>query len=66
MNENIFRILTAIFFFTGIGISVYFRREADQESGEKVSRSGDGMPIMTIVYRGHRKRTGRFFPKAGG
>lgn len=38
MNENIFRILAALILFTGIAISSYFRRKADRESGEKLSR----------------------------
>lgn len=49
MNENIFRILAALIFFTGIGISSYFRRKADRDSGEKVSRSVDGTAFMTII-----------------
>jgi protein-S-isoprenylcysteine O-methyltransferase Ste14 len=49
MNENIFRILAAVVLFTAIGISSYFRRKADQESGEKISRSVDGTVMMTII-----------------
>ena len=49
MNENIFRILAAVILFTGVGISIYFRRKADQETGEKVSRSVDGNVMMTII-----------------
>jgi protein-S-isoprenylcysteine O-methyltransferase Ste14 len=49
MNENIFRILAAIVLFTGAGISIYFRRKADQESGEKVSRRVDGSLMMTVI-----------------
>ena len=52
MNENIFRILAALLFFTGMGISSYFRRKADQESGEKVSRKADGTFMMTIIRLG--------------
>ena len=52
MNENIFRILAAIILFTGISISVYFRRKADRESGEKISRSVDGKVLMTIIRIG--------------
>ena len=37
MNENIFRILAALILFTGMGISIYFRRKADRDSGEKLS-----------------------------
>ena len=52
MNENIFRILAALIFFTGIGISSYFRRKADRESGEKISRKVDGTVFMSIVKIG--------------
>ena len=52
MNENIFRILAAIILFTGIGISVYFRRKADSDSGEKISRKVDGTPTMTMIRIG--------------
>ena len=52
MNENIFRILAALIFFTGIGISSYFRRKADRDSGEKISRSVDGTIFMNIVRLG--------------
>jgi len=52
MNENIFRILAALILFTGIGISSYFRRKADRESGEKISRKVDGTVFMTIIRLG--------------
>ena len=52
MNENIFRILGALIFFTGIGISSYFRRKADKESGETVSRKTDGNTLMNIIRIG--------------
>lgn len=52
MNETIFRILAAITLFTGIGISTYFRRKADRDSGEKLSRSADGTVMMTIIRMG--------------
>ena len=52
MNENIFRILAAIILFTAIGISSYFRRKADRESGEKISRQADGTPMMTVIRLG--------------
>jgi len=35
MNENIFRILAMVILFTGVGISSYFRRKADKDTGEK-------------------------------
>jgi protein-S-isoprenylcysteine O-methyltransferase Ste14 len=49
MNENIFRFLAAIILVSGIGISVYFRRRADQETGETVSRSVDGTAMTAII-----------------
>jgi protein-S-isoprenylcysteine O-methyltransferase Ste14 len=52
MNENIFRILLAVILFTAIGISSYFRRKADRESGEKISRNVDGSVFATIVKIG--------------
>ena len=52
MNENIFRILAAIILFTGIGISSYFRRKADRDTGEKISRRVDGTVMMTAIRIG--------------
>ncbi|HZM21520.1 MAG TPA: isoprenylcysteine carboxylmethyltransferase family protein [Anaerolineales bacterium] len=52
MNENIFRILAAIILFTGIGISGYFRRKADRDSGESISRKVDGTLTMTLIRIG--------------
>jgi len=52
MNENIFRILAAFIFFTGIGISSYYRRKADKETGEKISRKVDGSVMMTVIKIG--------------
>ncbi|MBN2116611.1 MAG: isoprenylcysteine carboxylmethyltransferase family protein [Anaerolineales bacterium] len=52
MNENIFRILAAIILFTGIGISSYYRRKADKENGEKISRKVDGTAMMTVIRVG--------------
>ena len=52
MNENIFRIFAAIIFFTSVGTSIYFRRKADIESGEKISRSVDGTALMTVIKIG--------------
>jgi len=52
MNENIFRILAAAILFTGIGISSYFRRKADRDTGEKISRKADGNAMMTIIKIG--------------
>jgi protein-S-isoprenylcysteine O-methyltransferase Ste14 len=52
MNENIFRIFAALTLFTAIGISSYFRRKADRDSGEKISRSVDGSAMMTLIKIG--------------
>ena len=52
MNENIFRMLAAVILFTGIGISSYFRRKADKESGGSISRKVDGTPMMTVIRIG--------------
>jgi protein-S-isoprenylcysteine O-methyltransferase Ste14 len=49
MNENVFRTLAAIVFFTGAGISIFFRHRADQQSGEKVSRRVDGSLMMNLI-----------------
>ncbi len=52
MNENIYRILSAVIFFTAIGISSYSRRKADKNSGETVSRKVDGTPMMLLLVIG--------------
>ena len=49
MNENIFRLLAAIILFTAIGISIYFRRKADRDSGEKISRRRDGTAMLIVI-----------------
>jgi len=52
MNENIFRILAALILFTGVGISSHFRRKADRDTGEKISRTVDGTPMLTLIKIG--------------
>ncbi len=52
MNENIFRILAALILFTEMGISSYYRRKADKDTGEKISRKVDGSAMMTIIKLG--------------
>jgi protein-S-isoprenylcysteine O-methyltransferase Ste14 len=52
MNENTFRILAALILFTGIGISSYYRRKADKDTGEKISRKVDGSIMMTAIKIG--------------
>jgi protein-S-isoprenylcysteine O-methyltransferase Ste14 len=50
MNDNLFRILAIIIFVICAGISIYYRRKADRESGERVSLKDEGLPI-TIALR---------------
>jgi protein-S-isoprenylcysteine O-methyltransferase Ste14 len=52
MNENIFRILAALVLLTGMSISFYYRRKADRESGEKISRKVDGSLMMNMIKLG--------------
>lgn len=52
MNENTFRILAGLILFTGIGISSYYRRKADKDSGETVSRKADGSLTMNVIKIG--------------
>jgi protein-S-isoprenylcysteine O-methyltransferase Ste14 len=52
MNENIFRVIAAVIFFSSIGISGYHRRKADKDSGETLSRRADGNVLMTIIKLG--------------
>lgn len=48
-TETIFRILAAVILFTAVGISTTFRRKADRDSGEKLSRKADGTPMMLVI-----------------
>lgn len=52
MNETFFRISAAIILGAAIGISSYFRRKADRESGETISRKVDGTALMTAIRIG--------------
>jgi protein-S-isoprenylcysteine O-methyltransferase Ste14 len=52
MNETVFRILAAAILFTSVGISAYFRRKADRDTGEKISRKADGVTMMTVIKLG--------------
>ncbi|HLO27826.1 MAG TPA: isoprenylcysteine carboxylmethyltransferase family protein [Anaerolineales bacterium] len=49
MNENILRIFAGVILLTSVGISAYFRRKADRDSGEKIPRNVDGPVLMTII-----------------
>ena len=50
--ETIFRLIALTIFLIGVGISTYFRRKADRESGETVSRKTDGNLLMSIIRFG--------------
>ncbi|HUE98022.1 MAG TPA: isoprenylcysteine carboxylmethyltransferase family protein [Anaerolineales bacterium] len=52
MNENIFRFLAGLILITGMSISIYYRRKADRETGEKLSRKADGNIMMTFIRIG--------------
>lgn len=52
MNENIFRIFAAVILITGMSISIYYRRKADKETGEKISRKADGSVMMNVIRIG--------------
>jgi len=52
MSETVFRILAAVIFFSGMGVSVYFRRKADRETGEKLSRKADGSVMLNVIRIG--------------
>ena len=52
MNEILFRVAAGIILFTGMTISIYHRRKADRDSGEKISRSVDGTLFMRVVKLG--------------
>lgn len=52
MQEYLFRISGAVILFVGFSISVYFRRKADQETGEKISRKVDGTAMMMAIRIG--------------
>ena len=51
-NETIFRVLAAVILFTGMGISGYYRRKADKDTGETISRKADGTPTMIAIRIG--------------
>lgn len=51
-TEIIFRIFAGVTFIIGLGISGYFRRKADRESGEKISREVDGNLMHPIIRLG--------------
>jgi protein-S-isoprenylcysteine O-methyltransferase Ste14 len=50
MNDTIFRILAVLIFFGTAGISIFHRRKADREGGERVSLKEEGLAI-TLALR---------------
>jgi protein-S-isoprenylcysteine O-methyltransferase Ste14 len=46
MNEKALHITAIFIFLSGAAISIYYRRKADRESGEKISPRAEGLPIM--------------------
>jgi len=50
--ETLFRILAAALLLTVMGVSSYYRRKADRESGETVPRRADGTAMMTLIRLG--------------
>ena len=52
LKENVFRVLAGLIFVSGLGISGYFRRKADRESGGSVSRRVDGSVMMATIRIG--------------
>ena len=50
MNDTIFRILAVAIFLVGVTISVYYRRKADREGGEKISLKEEGA-LITVSLR---------------
>lgn len=52
MDDNLSRIALAGILFLAAGISIYFRRKADRETGEKIPRKADGTAMMTIIKIG--------------
>jgi len=50
MNDYLFRGLTAILFVTGAAISIYHRRKADREGGERISLKDEGL-FITLALR---------------
>jgi protein-S-isoprenylcysteine O-methyltransferase Ste14 len=51
-NDSIFRILLAVILFTGVGISITYRRKADKESGEKVSKQDEDKQLFLALRLG--------------
>ncbi len=52
MIENVFRFSALVVFLAGLGISGYFRRKADRETGEKVSLRDEGLAMVLALRLG--------------
>ena len=50
MNDNLFRILAFVILIAGMVISIYHRRRADIQSGERVSLAGEPI-ILRLLLR---------------
>ena len=48
-NDTIFRILATLTFVTGGAISIYYRRKADREDGEKLSLREEGRGLLIVL-----------------
>ena len=52
MNDTIFQILAIVIFAAAASISIYHRRKADREGGEKITLKEEGLPIMLALRLG--------------
>ncbi len=53
MDQNLtFRLITILLILTGAGVSIYFRRKAQQSSGDKIDRRQEGEFIMIALRIG--------------
>lgn len=50
MNDNSFRILALLIVIVGVGISVYHRRRADRQGGERITLAGEP-PLLRVLLR---------------
>ena len=49
MNDNIFRLFAVIIMLIGVSISIFFRRKADKEGGDKISVREEGTAMMLAL-----------------
>jgi protein-S-isoprenylcysteine O-methyltransferase Ste14 len=52
MNENVFRFSAIAIFVAGAAVSIYFRRKADRDTGEKVSAKDEGRAMFLVLRLG--------------